>query len=58
MKEEGLNNNGMSKYGNEKNWREWFAEAFANSQLSSNPTPAGKAMLWWLEKEGYLKNDN
>lgn len=58
MKEEGLNNNGMSRYGNEKNWREWFAEAFTNSQLSSNPTPAGKAMLWWLKKEGYLKNDD
>ncbi len=56
-KEDGSRDIGMSRYGH-KNSFEFFAEAFANSQLSSNPTPAGKAMLWWLKKEGYLKNDD
>lgn len=57
-KEEGLPNDGMSKYGMSKKIVEYFAEAFCNSQLSEKPTPAGKAMLWWLKKEGYLKNDD
>lgn len=54
---EGVQDIGISNYG-KSNSMEFFAEAFCNSQLSSNPTPVGKAMLWWLKKEGYLKNDD
>ena len=45
----------ISKYGNpEKSKSEFFAEVFANSQLSE-PNELGLAMQEWLEKKGLMK---
>lgn len=41
----------LSKYGH-TNYYEFFAECFANSQCGA-PNELGKAMIEWLEKEGY-----
>lgn len=41
----------VSRYGR-TNEQEFFAEAFASSQLGA-PNPAGKAMLDWLKRNGY-----
>ena len=34
---------------------ECFAEAFCHWYLSKEPNPAGKAMEWWLRKEGWIE---
>ncbi len=44
--------NNISRYG-KTNDAEFFAEVFANSQLSK-PNELGKAMNIWLEKRGLL----
>lgn len=43
----------ISRYGR-TNYAEFFAEAFANSQLGA-PNELGKAMLVWLERKGLVK---
>lgn len=47
----GGSNKNISGYGR-TNGQEFFAEAFASSQLGA-PNPAGKAMLDWLKRNGY-----
>lgn len=48
----------MSKYGDTAS-TEWFAEAFCHAMMTNNKdlSPIGKAMLWYLKKEGLLYDD-
>ena len=48
----------MSKYG-DTNSAEWFAEAFCHAMITNSKdlSPIGKAMLWYLKKEGLLYDD-